>query len=61
MGGLIDTDTGLHFGEGLIFESGLGGPLGLDIILSTTPTNAMITEDGIVMITEDSVIMITEA
>ena len=31
MAGLIDTDTGLHFGEGLQFQTEIGGA-GLDIV-----------------------------
>lgn len=58
MSGLVDDgSTGLCFGAGLTFESGLGGPLGLDII----PAGEMITEAGIAMISEADVIMVTES
>lgn len=31
MGGLVDSDTGLVFGDGLVFEDAIGGP-GLTIV-----------------------------
>lgn len=56
MPGLIDSNTGLMFGEGLVWlDGGLGGP-GFD----APPSTAMITETGIDMATETGDIMVTE-
>lgn len=60
MSGLIDTNTGLRFGDGLIWAAPIGGA-GLDIVTDPTPNNAMISEGGVDMITEAGVFMITEA
>lgn len=58
MPGLIDTNTGLAFGEGLIWlADGLGGA-GLTIL--AVPPEAMDTETGDEMITELGVVMETE-
>ena len=58
MTGLIDTTTGLTFGEGLNWlADGLGGA-GLTIL--AIPSEAMDTETGDEMITELGVIMETE-
>ena len=60
MGGLIDTNTGLHFGEGLIWMNPIGGG-GLTIVTTgPTPPGNMITEASDNMITEDGNQMITE-
>ena len=57
MPGLIDSDTGLAFGTGLIWlDGGLGGP-GFD----NPPSDTMETEGGVEMITEGGDFMITEA
>lgn len=57
MPGLIDSDTGLMFGEGLTWlDGGLGGP-GFDVPAS----DVMITETGIDMVTEDGQFMVTES
>ena len=53
MPGLIDTDTGLRFGDGLIWlTGGLGGD-GLDVV--TVPADAMLYEDGVAMLYADGV------
>lgn len=58
MAGLIDTDTGLRFGDGLIWlADGLGGAT---LIIQAVPSAAMDTETGDEMVTEASAIMITE-
>lgn len=58
MSGLIDTTTGLTFGEGLIWlADGLGGG-GLTIL--AVPPEAMDDENGDEMITELGIIMETE-
>ena len=57
MPGLIDSDTGLTFGTGLIWlEGGLGGPG-----LTPPPSDTMETEAGVEMLTETGEFMITEA
>lgn len=57
MPGLIDSDTGLKFGDGLNWlEGGLGGP-GFD----TPDSDTMATELGIDMVTEGNEFMVTEA
>ena len=57
MPGLIDSDTGLTFGDGLNWlEGGLGGPS-----FDNPPSDAMVTELGIDMVTEDNIIMVTES
>jgi hypothetical protein len=57
MPGLIDSDTGLVFGDGLIWlEGGLGGPG-----LTPPPSDTMETEAGVEMLTETGEFMITEA
>ena len=40
--GLITTNTGLHFGEGLIYEDGLGGLLGLTINPNNAPVPVVV-------------------
>lgn len=58
MSGLIDTNTGLVFGESLIWlADGLGGAT---LIIQAIPPEAMDTETGDEMITELGVIMETE-
>lgn len=58
MSGLIDTTTGLTFGEGLIWlADGLGGA---GFTIQAIPAEAMDTETGDEMITELGVIMETE-
>ena len=58
MSGLVDDESdGLRMGDGLIWlAGGLGGGSLIPI-----PSEAMITETGVVMITEAGVIMVTEA
>lgn len=58
MSGLIDTTTGLTFGDGLLWlADGFGGAT---LIIQAIPPEAMDTETGDEMITELSVIMETE-
>jgi len=61
MGGLIDSSTGLAFGEGLQFQTPIGGA-GLTIQVNTPPPtgSVMITEATDRMITETGDVMITE-
>lgn len=57
MPGLIDSSTGLSFGEGLVWlDGGLGGPGFVD-----PPSGIMITETGIDMVTETNEFMVTES
>ena len=59
MPGLIDDDTGLMYGFGLVWlRGGLGEP-GLDNP-NPLPETTMITEDSDTMITEASLTMVTE-
>jgi hypothetical protein len=60
MPGLIDTTTGLMYGDGGInwLDGGLGEP-GLDNP-QPLPESTMITEDGNAMITETGDTMVTE-
>ena len=58
MAGLIDTDTGLTFGEGLIWlADGLGG---VGLVIQAIPAEAMITQDGDEMITQTGIVMETQ-
>lgn len=57
MAGLSDSSTGLMFGTGLQFQTGIGGA-GLENVV--VPATAMLTETGDVMITETGDTMVTE-
>lgn len=60
MPGLIDSATGLAFGESLQFQREIGGS-GLTIVSDNAdPIGTMITEAGDAMITEAGDTMVTE-
>lgn len=59
MPGLIDSNTGLSFGEGLQWQTPIGGA-GLDIVTDTTPATAMLYEDGSPMLYESGDFMLYE-
>ncbi len=59
MPGLIDDDTGLEYGVGLVWLLGGLGEPGLDNP-NPLPETTMITENGNNMITEASLTMVTE-
>ena len=61
MSGLVDTDTGLAFGDSLQSQTAIGGA-GLTVVVNAPPPTGsiMITEGGDTMITEAGDTMITE-